>query len=878
MPRPDGSNGHATWSELAVNRRVVLKTAALFGALVAGGFSVARRDEAEAQSTTRAVDWYAIDQESLVQAADGDGFITVEAGFPFTAVGASWSGVLGSWPAVEIRMSADGVTYSETIVLVADVDNGLPERDGRVFTRLAFSDGDSFIQYRVIDEDGDPVVIDSFGLSYIDASDGPTLGDDQLVEAAEISVPPGIISRTGWGADESLRFSNGIEIFPPQYAEIRHGIVHHSETPNSADPAAQMRSIYYYHAVTRAWGDIGYNYLVDKYGNIYQGRVGGQGVIGNHSMAHNVGAAGVCLIGNHLVQDPTPAAVSGLVAILSFALRGLDPLGYSNSWDLIDLPTICGHRDVNDTTCPGDFAYDDLNAIRNLVAETQANTPPGPPGGFIVGDVVAIATDDGAALNLRSAPGTGSSISGQLPDGSLAGVVAGPTLATGTNWYRVNASAGNGWVSAEFLQLAPAGAITSARFAVGDTIQVTAASAALRAQPQAAGGLLSTISTGTQMWVEVGPRFRDGIVWYQVTGIGGDSRYGWTDQSLYQKVSSGPPDNSPPQPGDSVITTSSVNFRIGPTTSAAIIRLLPMGTAGTVLGGPTSANGYNWYQLQTAYGIGWCAGSFLRKTGSGAPTSPTATRTAAPSRTPGPTQTPSPSPQPGVTFLVGDTVRSTSSVNFRSSPSLSGGLLRTLSSGTTGTVLAGPVSANGFNWYQLRISGVTGWSAGEFFTKVSGPTQTPTPAPTAPSGGLQAGDTVRTISSANIRSGPSLSGGILTTLPSDTTGTVVEGPVVADGYNWYRIQTAAQLGWIAQTLLAKTAPPSTIQIGDTVQTSTSLRLRSSASTSGSIIATMPSGTTGTVLAGPTTATGHVWYQIQTSLGTGWAAGEYLRKV
>jgi uncharacterized protein YgiM (DUF1202 family) len=872
MSRPDSSSRPPTWSELTVDRRVVLKTAALFGALLSGGFLVARRDEAEAQSTTRAVDWYVIDQEPSVQAAGGDGFITIEAEFPFTAVGASWSGVLGTWPQVEIRMSADGVNYSDIIVLVADVDNGLPERDGRVFTRLAFSNGDTFIQYRVIDQDGDPVSIDSFGLTYIDASAGPTLGEAQLVEAADISTPPGIISRTGWGADESLRFSNGVEIFPPQYATIRHGIVHHSETPNADDPAAQMRSIYYYHAVTRAWGDIGYNYLVDKFGNIYQGRVGGQGVIGNHSMAHNVGAVGVCLIGNHLVQNPTPAAVSGVVAILAFALRGLDPLGFSDSWDLIDLPTICGHRDVNDTTCPGDFAYDDLAAIRNSVAQTQANPPPGPPGGFIVGDVVAIATDDGANLNLRSAPGTGSSVSGQLPDGSIAGVVAGPTLATGTNWYRVNASAGDGWVSAEFLQLAPAGAINSARFAVGDTIRVSAGSAALRGQPKASGALLSTIATGTEMWVEVGPRFRDGIVWYQVSGIGGDSRYGWTDQSLYQKVSSGPPDTTPPQPGDSVITTSAVNFRIGPTTSAAIITLLPMGTTGTVLGGPTSANGYNWYQLQTAYGIGWCAGSFLRKTASGGTTSPTPTRTPAPSRTPSPT------PPPGTAFAVGDTVRSTSSVNFRTSPSLSGGLLRTLSVGTSGTVLAGPTSANGYLWYQLQISGVTGWAAGEFFVKISGPTQSPTPAPTVPTGGIVVGDTVRTISSANMRSGPSLTAGIVTTLPAETTGTVVAGPTAASGYNWYRIQTATQIGWVAHTLLAKTAPPSTIQVGDTVRTSTSLRLRSTASTSGTVIATMPEGTMGTVLAGPTTATGHVWYRLQTSLGTGWAAGEYLRKV
>jgi uncharacterized protein YraI len=107
---------------------------------------------------------------------------------------------------------------------------------------------------------------------------------------------------------------------------------------------------------------------------------------------------------------------------------------------------------------------------------------------------------------------------------------------------------------------------------------------------------------------------------------------------------------------------------------------------------------------------------------------------------------------------------------------------------------------------------------------------------------------------------------------------VVAGPSTADGYTWYRIQTATQTGWVARTLLAKTAPPSSIQIGDTVRTSTSLRLRSSPSTSGALIATLPTGATGTVLAGPTTATGHVWYRLQTSLGTGWAAGEYLRKL
>ena len=160
-------------------------------------------------------------------------------------------------------------------------------------------------------------------------------------------------------------------------------------------------------------------------------------------------------------------------------------------------------------------------------------------------------------------------------------------------------------------------------------------------------------------------------------------------RALYQKVSSGPPDNTPPQPGDSVVTTSAVNFRIGPTTSAAIITTLPMGTAGTVLGGPTSANGYNWYQLQTAFGIGWCASSFLRKTASGGTTSPT------PTRTPAPTSTPTPTPIPGATFAIGDTVRATTAVNLRASASTSGGLA--------------PNTGDRNDWHRLGGTGQRQW-------------------------------------------------------------------------------------------------------------------------------------------------------------------------
>ncbi len=392
------------WIELATNRRVLAKAGALLASLALFDFTTGdAQTDTVVDGTTRALDWYEADS---VLAADDSGFITLEPGLPLTAVGASWSGDVGTWPLVEIQLSFDGIAFSDPVVLPADVDTDRIERDGRTFSRLLFANGETVIRYRTTDQNGIPVSVLGFGLTAIDASEGPTLADVATVSSADITTPPTIVSRSAWGADESLRFADSVEIFPRQYATVQHALVHHSETPNDADPLGQMRSIYYFHAVTRGWGDIGYNYLVDKYGNVYEGRVGGQNVIGNHSLAYNVGAAGICLIGNHALAAPSNAEISGLVGLLAWVCRDLDPVGYSDSWDLLNLPTIASHRDATGAACPGDYAYNLLPSIRTSVATTIANSPNAPDGGFVVGDLVAVATGDGIPVNLRAAPGT----------------------------------------------------------------------------------------------------------------------------------------------------------------------------------------------------------------------------------------------------------------------------------------------------------------------------------------------------------------------------------------------------------------------------------------------------------------------------------------
>lgn len=845
------SESDHSWRALTANRRVLAKAGALLGALALFDHTIGDAEtNGSLAGSTQARNWFQDSGEDQVIAADGEGWSTLVTEFPCTAIGGSWSGAVGIWPLVDIRTSSDGSTYSDVVTLEADADLGRPELGDRTFTRLIFVAGATHIQFRTTDRNGKPVVVEGFGLTYIDASAGPTF-DSPAVDPAAITTPPIIISRAGWGADESLRFSGGVEVFPRQYATVRHAIVHHSETSNDIDPLQQIRSIYYFHAITRGWGDIGYNYLVDRFGNIYEGRVGGQNVIGSHSLAHNVGAAGVCLIGNHIIANPTPEAVGGLVGILAWVCRNLDPLGFSNSWDLLNLPTICGHRDVNDTSCPGDLAYSELAAIRTAVATTIAESPPLPPGGFVVGDLVAVDTGDGVPVNLRSSPGLTSQVVAQLTDGMLASITGNPTQADGLSWYPIATSVGNGWIDPTYLVLQPPPLIASARFATWDVLAANRPTVVLLTAPDPAADVRITVPQGTLLRAHTGPRFKEGRIYYHLFYTDG-SAGGWGEQEDFV-LSTAPPSPQLPAIGDRVTVTDLVNFRSGAGLSFPVLRQLPIGTDATVIGGPTAANAYNWFQLQTAYGTGWAVADYLRVDGSSSPT---------------------PTPLPSK-FRAGDTVVNPGRLNLRQQPSTSGSILATMDAGTIGTVLSGPVSANGYAWYQIQTRYGAGWAAGELLDAAA-PLPTPTPTP-PPSSGFPIGSTVRATTPVNLRSAASTSASVITVLPTNTTGTVTSGPATANGYTWFQVRTALGTGWVAGQFLVATSAPAGIQIGSIVRTTTAgLRLRSTASTSGAVVATMPLGTRGTVVAGSVSANGYTWWRIQTSLGTGWAAGLYLQ--
>jgi hypothetical protein len=192
-------------------------------------------------------------------------------------------------------------------------------------------------------------------------------------EAVTLVAKPAVVTRTTWGCPDGQGSR-----WTPQYTTVTHLIVHHSATPNSSsDWAATVRSIWNHHAINNGWGDIGYNYLIDSNGVVYEGRAGGDNAIGAHFSCQNGNTMGVCMLGSFTNSSPTSAALNSLKQLLAWKAeqRGIDPLGSSyHSGTRLTIPNISGHRNANPssqacstTTCPGNNLYAQLPAIRSDV-------------------------------------------------------------------------------------------------------------------------------------------------------------------------------------------------------------------------------------------------------------------------------------------------------------------------------------------------------------------------------------------------------------------------------------------------------------------------------------------------------------------------------
>ena len=197
---------------------------------------------------------------------------------------------------------------------------------------------------------------------------------------------PRLVSRRGWGADELLRFTaSGEEIWPRDTDPVSGLVLHHTKTPNAEeDPTARLRGVYAFHAVDRGWGDIGYHLLIDERGAVYEGRAGsalvldgGPVVIAGHVYGHNHGNIGVAMLGTLFEEPPSPRAWAALLGLLAWlvSVYHLDAIA-TQGVDGATSTTIQAHRDLRDTTCPGDALYALLPALRAEVAR-RTGSPQG---------------------------------------------------------------------------------------------------------------------------------------------------------------------------------------------------------------------------------------------------------------------------------------------------------------------------------------------------------------------------------------------------------------------------------------------------------------------------------------------------------------------
>ncbi|RRD28585.1 N-acetylmuramoyl-L-alanine amidase [Actinomyces bowdenii] len=209
-----------------------------------------------------------------------------------------------------------------------------------------------------------------------------------LAAATANGLPVSVTTREQWGANPAYMS------WSPTYATATHVVVHHTAGTNNYSAAQSpsiVRGIYHYHAVTLDWGDIGYNFLIDKYGQVFEGRYGstraaaGKMPAGAHARGANTGTMGLSMMGDYSSVAPSASQIKAVGTMAGWFLgragvsdaRGSAPFTIKTTEKYaagatVTLPRILGHRDVGYTACPGNVGYSRLGEIRSI-AQSQTH-------------------------------------------------------------------------------------------------------------------------------------------------------------------------------------------------------------------------------------------------------------------------------------------------------------------------------------------------------------------------------------------------------------------------------------------------------------------------------------------------------------------------
>jgi len=303
----------------------------------------------------------------------------VKADQPFEAAALSWSA--DSEVVVRVRVSEDAREWSQWIPLTIDDDISDPSA-GRYLTAIThFDSAKRYVEY-AFSHEVDRVTVTMFPPPSVEPWLQP--GADRLKPVLQQFTLGSLTirSREVWGCPDG----ESSPLWTPMHTIVTHAVVHHTAGSNTlTNWEAELRNIWYFHTYTNGWGDIGYNYLIDPNGVIYEGRAGGEGIIGAHFSCRNSNTVGVALLGTFTSMSPTDAALNSLKSLLTELSRknGIDPLAtVHHPSSGLNLPTILGHRDGNVpgatctiTECPGDVLYSMLPGFRSEIS-TTLNAPP----------------------------------------------------------------------------------------------------------------------------------------------------------------------------------------------------------------------------------------------------------------------------------------------------------------------------------------------------------------------------------------------------------------------------------------------------------------------------------------------------------------------
>ena len=293
-------------------------------------------------------------------------------------VGVTWpEGALSTSDRVEYRVK-DGRHWSDWTTMAADDDHapdpGTAEAQhqrGGTDPYVVTSDA---VEVRVLTtRSAAPtgVQLDLVDPS-VSAADAPA---SQAGSAQAAGTRPTILTRAQWGADESLRTGT------PEYGTIKAGFVHHTVNANSytsSQVPAIIRGIYSFHTQSRGWSDIGYNFLIDRFGRTWEGRAGGvdQPVIGAHTGGYNSQLFGAAAIGTFNTATPPAAMMTAFNKLFAWklGLAHVDPTAKVTLTGMsTPVYTVSGHRDAdgapNDTECPGNALYARLGSIRTAAKD-----------------------------------------------------------------------------------------------------------------------------------------------------------------------------------------------------------------------------------------------------------------------------------------------------------------------------------------------------------------------------------------------------------------------------------------------------------------------------------------------------------------------------